>query len=60
MVPLDGFAVARRYPLNYQMGLGREQLVDDGQGPPRVASLVNENNQRAFYRRWAELMADGE
>ena len=48
--------VARRYPLNYQMGLGHETLVEHDEGPARVETLVNENNQRAFYRRWAELM----
>jgi phenylpropionate dioxygenase-like ring-hydroxylating dioxygenase large terminal subunit len=51
-------AVARRYPLNYQMGLGHEQLISDGTTPPRLES-VNEANQRTFYARWAELMAGG-
>jgi phenylpropionate dioxygenase-like ring-hydroxylating dioxygenase large terminal subunit len=49
-------AVARRYPLNYQMGLGHERPVRDGMAPDRFEGLVNEINQRGFYRRWAELM----
>ena len=51
-------AVARRYPLNYQMGLGHERPVSDGTAPDRFEGLVNEINQRGFYRRWAELMAE--
>lgn len=51
-------AVARRYPLNYQMGLGHERPVRDGTAPDRFEGLVNEINQRGFYRRWAELMGE--
>ena len=52
-------AVARRYPLNYQMGLGHETFVRDGDGPARWNSLMNEHNQRAYYKRWAEMMSAG-
>ena len=46
--------VARRYPLNYQMGLGHEGLSD--QWPGATTGLVSEINQRAFYRRWREMV----
>jgi nitrite reductase/ring-hydroxylating ferredoxin subunit len=51
-------AVARRLPLNYQMGLGRETF------DPELRALVSdyrysESNHRGFYRRWAQLMAAG-
>ncbi|HEX6512356.1 MAG TPA: aromatic ring-hydroxylating dioxygenase subunit alpha, partial [Chloroflexota bacterium] len=51
--------VARHSPLNYQMGLGREKrgwpcdwLGDDA----IVSEAPSEQNQRAFYERWQELM----
>ena len=54
--------VARRYPLNYQMGIGSERrgwpcdwLGDDAV----VVPGASENNQRAFYERWQQLMAVG-
>lgn len=50
-------AVSRRYPLNYQMGLGHDQLVRDGRTPLRVEGVSSEYTQRGFYRRWAEMMA---
>ena len=48
--------VARRYALNYGMGLGHEHFDAD------FAALASdyrysESNHRGFYRRWAELMA---
>jgi len=49
--------VGRRYPLNYQMGLGHERVVDDGTAPARIIGLVNEYNQRVFYARWLQMMA---
>lgn len=50
-------AVARRYPLNYQMGLAHEQVIEDGSLPPRVRAISTEYTQRGFYRRWAEMMS---
>ena len=47
--------IARRYPYNYQMGMGAE-----GTHPvvPGVVTVgMSEQNQRGFYKRWAELMA---
>lgn len=50
-------AVARRYDLNYAMGLGHGTVVDDGASPPRVDTLTNEHAQLWMYRVWAEFMA---
>ena len=49
--------VAGRYPLNYQMNLGRGEVIDDELSPPRIAQFVNENYQMWQYRAWAEFMA---
>jgi nitrite reductase/ring-hydroxylating ferredoxin subunit len=49
--------VTRRYPLNYQMGLGKNEIIDDELGAPHVDAFVNENYQMWQYRAWAELMA---
>lgn len=46
--------VARRYPLNYQIGLGREPLDEGFAGRAHVAP--SEAHIRGFYRRWAQLM----
>jgi 3-phenylpropionate/trans-cinnamate dioxygenase alpha subunit len=47
--------VARRYPLNYEMGLGREQF-DADLGALASDYRYSESNHRGFYRRWAQLM----
>jgi 3-phenylpropionate/trans-cinnamate dioxygenase alpha subunit len=47
--------VARSHPLNYTMGLGREQF-DPGFGAVASDYRYSESNHRGFYRRWAELM----
>ena len=47
--------IARRYPYNYQMGMGAE-----GTHPvvPGVVTVwMSEQNQRGFYKRWVEVMA---
>jgi phenylpropionate dioxygenase-like ring-hydroxylating dioxygenase large terminal subunit len=46
--------IARRYPYNYQMGLGRE--TTHPHLPGVYSEGFSEQNQRAFYKRWAELM----
>jgi phenylpropionate dioxygenase-like ring-hydroxylating dioxygenase large terminal subunit len=48
-------AVARRYPLNYAMGLGHERY-DPDLGAWASDYRYSESNQRAFYGRWARLM----
>jgi phenylpropionate dioxygenase-like ring-hydroxylating dioxygenase large terminal subunit len=49
-------AVARRYPLCYEMGLGHERF-DEEFGAVASDYRYSESNHRGFYRRWAELMA---
>ncbi len=46
--------VARHLPFNYQMGLGKEGYREDI--PGWIGPKINENQQRAFLRRWGELM----
>jgi ethylbenzene dioxygenase alpha subunit len=47
--------VTRRQKLHYGLGLGSE--IDHPELPGRVyAGQVNDANQRAFYRRWLEMM----
>ncbi len=46
--------IARRHPYNYTMGLG---ITDPDYGiPGEVVMRISEQNQRGFYRRWAEMM----
>jgi phenylpropionate dioxygenase-like ring-hydroxylating dioxygenase large terminal subunit len=47
--------IARRYPYNYQMGLGYEGTHPAVPGVVTVG--ISEQNQRGFYKRWAECMA---
>ena len=48
--------VARRHPLNLQMGLGHESYNEDLMGWTSDY-LYGETNQRGGYQRWAQLMA---
>jgi len=48
--------VTRRYPLNYQMGMGQERF-DDDLGAWASNSRFSELNPRRFYERWAQLMS---
>jgi phenylpropionate dioxygenase-like ring-hydroxylating dioxygenase large terminal subunit len=48
--------VARRSPLNTQMGLGHERF-DEELRAWTSDFRVSESNHRRFYRRWADLMA---
>ena len=47
--------VARRFPYNYQMSMGHEQEVD-GLRDVVWTPGTNEQNQRVFYKHWADLM----
>jgi len=47
--------IARRLPVNNQMGLGHEGF-DPALGAWASKSGFSESNHREFYRRWAELM----
>jgi phenylpropionate dioxygenase-like ring-hydroxylating dioxygenase large terminal subunit len=46
--------IARRHPYNYQMGMGHERPNEAI--PGLVSRDLSEQNQRAFYQRWATLM----
>ena len=46
--------IARRYPYNYQMGLG--QTYPDYDVPGVTTDRIAEQNQRGFYQYWATLM----
>jgi 3-phenylpropionate/trans-cinnamate dioxygenase subunit alpha len=46
--------VAKGYPLNLQMGLGREGFHEDL--PGKVTHIYSEMNQRYFYRRWQNAL----
>jgi hypothetical protein len=55
--------IARRFPYNYEMGLGRATRAFEDPGltlPGSIsdvtAATASENNQRGFYRRWRQLM----
>ena len=54
--------IGRQGSFHYHMGQGREQLTSAryGAGFPGWTSdlLMTESNQRAYYRRWAQLMVD--
>lgn len=50
---------AGRYPYNYQMGMGFEKPAPDLEQAV-YTTAVTEQNQRIFYKRWAQFMeADG-
>ncbi|GAA1382198.1 aromatic ring-hydroxylating dioxygenase subunit alpha [Pseudonocardia kongjuensis] len=49
--------VASRLPFNYQMGFGREQVVQRPGVPDAYDGGFNDYGQRAFLTRWHELMA---
>ena len=51
--------IARRHPFHYAMGLGHERKgwpVDWLGGDVYATEDVSEQNQRAFYARWAAMM----
>ncbi len=47
--------VARRSPLNYEMGLGHEHF-NDALRAWASDFRISESNARQFYQRWAQLM----
>jgi phenylpropionate dioxygenase-like ring-hydroxylating dioxygenase large terminal subunit len=47
-------AIARRYPYNYEMGLGVGNPHDEV--PGLVTQGPSEQGQRGFYQRWVEFM----
>jgi hypothetical protein len=53
--PASKGTIARRYPYNYQMGLGHE-YVDPSVAPGRLAPHKSEQGQRNRFARWLEFM----
>ncbi|MGE0056952.1 MAG: Rieske 2Fe-2S domain-containing protein [Dehalococcoidia bacterium] len=49
--------VSSRYPLNYAMGLGHGEFIDEEGVPLYIDGLRSEHYQLWQYRAWAELMA---
>jgi 3-phenylpropionate/trans-cinnamate dioxygenase alpha subunit len=49
--------VARRYPMNFQMGLGHGEEREGA--PGLVSESKSETNQLYFYRHWARVMNAG-
>ncbi len=50
----NGGYIARKYPLNYQMGGAPTRPFPEY--PGTASSVFSEQNQRALYVRWAEMM----
>ncbi len=50
-------SVTQAYPLNYSMGLGRGEVIDDEIGPPHIETIFNEHAQLWHYRAWSEWMS---
>jgi len=48
--------IARRYPYNYQMGLGHARPVESMPGAVDGGGFFSEENARSFFGRWAQLM----
>lgn len=48
--------VARRYPLNFAMNLGRGEIVKPEGGAAHIDTHVNEHAQLWTYRSWSEWM----
>ena len=49
--------ITRRYNLNYQMGMGSSEVIEDEDGPPRIEAGTTEHPQLWHYRCWADWMA---
>jgi phenylpropionate dioxygenase-like ring-hydroxylating dioxygenase large terminal subunit len=51
-------AVASTLPFNYQLGIGRAEVLPEGLAPERIDGGCNEYAQLALLRRWHELMIE--
>jgi phenylpropionate dioxygenase-like ring-hydroxylating dioxygenase large terminal subunit len=49
--------VSSRFPLNYQMQVGRGKVLEEEDTAPRVESHMNEHGQLWTYRTWADFMS---
>jgi hypothetical protein len=50
-------SMARRYPLNFSMNLGRGEIVEEQPGVANINTHINEHAQLWTYRAWADWMA---
>ncbi|MCB9960502.1 MAG: Rieske 2Fe-2S domain-containing protein [Hyphomonas sp.] len=48
--------IARRYPLNYQMNVGKGEVMRPAGGPSYIDAALNEHGQLWTWRAWAEWM----
>jgi hypothetical protein len=48
--------IAKKFPLNYAMGQGHGNVVDDEASPRYVQGLTSEHAQLWHYRNWADWM----
>ena len=48
--------IGQRLDFNYQLAQGGEELQGFDHVPGHVSSYISEENQRRFYKRYAELM----
>ena len=48
--------IARRYPYNYQQGLGYSEPCEKFPGTVSSGEQVTEQNQLIWLKRWAEFM----
>ena len=49
--------ITKRYPLNYAMQVGRGEVTENENGPPSIASGINEHPQLWYYKSWSEWLA---
>jgi hypothetical protein len=49
--------ISSRFHLNYQMGLGSSEVIEDEDSPPRMDTGTTEHPQLWHYRSWADWMA---
>ena len=49
--------VVRQYDLNYTMGVGHGEIIEDELGPARIETLYHEYAQRWLYGNWADYIA---
>ena len=47
--------IARRYPYNYEMGLGFDK-IDVGYPGVTTSEKITEANARSFYTGWSRMM----
>ena len=49
--------IARRYPLNFSMGMGHGEMLKDDSYPGHIIIKVNAHAQLWTYGAWAEWLS---